>query len=186
VTFVVGVVLSLPGVSYLDAMDHIDKLNPGTVATVLLIVGFCLMQQLLLEIPLLGYVVAPERTQHTITRLRGWMGRRGRTAAVIGAAPIRGVAARPGPDLVVVIDPRAPSDNALSLKHLISGRGVTFDGSSAPGYSDAAAAVRIRGTRPRAGRAAEVADLHPSSESSSSCRSCGQPRTASRAAQAPA
>src|SRR5947208_14788723 len=56
VTFVVGVVLSFPGVSYLDVLDHIHKLNPGTVPTVLLVVGFCLMQQILLEVPLLGYV----------------------------------------------------------------------------------------------------------------------------------
>jgi hypothetical protein len=88
VTFVVGVVLSFPGVSYLDALDHIHKLNPGTVATVALVVGFCLFQQLLLEVPLLGYVFAPDGTQDKVTRFRSWMGRKGRTAAVIGAAVI--------------------------------------------------------------------------------------------------
>ena len=60
VTFVVGAILSFPGVSYLDALDHIHKLNPGTVATVLLVLFFCLMQQILLEVPLLGYVFAPD------------------------------------------------------------------------------------------------------------------------------
>jgi hypothetical protein len=88
VTFVVGAVLSFPGVSYLDALDHIHKLNPGVVPTVLLVVGFCLMQQILLEIPLLGYVFAPDRTQDTINRFRAWMARKGRPAAVIGAAAI--------------------------------------------------------------------------------------------------
>jgi hypothetical protein len=88
VTFLVGIVLSFPGVSYLTALDKIHKLNPGTVPTVLLVVGFCLMQQILLEIPLLGYVFAPERTQDTITRFKDWMSRKGRTAAVIGAAVI--------------------------------------------------------------------------------------------------
>jgi hypothetical protein len=88
VTFVVGLALSFPGVSYLDALDHIHKLNPGTVPTVLLVLGFCIIQQILLEVPLLGYVFAPERTQDTITRFRAWMGRSGRTAAVIGAAVI--------------------------------------------------------------------------------------------------
>ena len=88
VTFAVAVVLSFPGVSYLTALDKIHKLNPGTVPTVLLVIGFCLMQQILLEIPLLGYVFAPERTQDTITRFRAWMGRSGRTAAVIGAGVI--------------------------------------------------------------------------------------------------
>jgi len=88
VTFVVGAVLSFPGVSYLDALDHIHKLNPGTVPTVLLVIGFCLMQQLLLEVPLLGYLFAPEATQDKITRFRNWMGRKGRTIAVIGAAAL--------------------------------------------------------------------------------------------------
>lgn len=88
VTFVVGAVLSFPGVSYLDALDHIHKLNPGVVPTVLLVIGFCLMQQILLEIPLLGYVFAPDRTQDTINRFKAWMARKGRPAAVIGAAAI--------------------------------------------------------------------------------------------------
>ena len=88
VTFVVGALLSFPGVSYLDALDHIHKLNPGTVPTVLLVIGFCLMQQILLEIPLLGYVFAPDRTGNTVARFRDWMGRKGRTIAVIGAAAL--------------------------------------------------------------------------------------------------
>ena len=60
VTFVVGAVLSFPGVSYLDALDHIHKLNPGTVPTVLLVLFFCFMQQIFIEVPLLGYVFAPD------------------------------------------------------------------------------------------------------------------------------
>jgi hypothetical protein len=88
VTFVVGAVLSFPGVSYLDALDHMHKLNPGTAPTVLLVIGFCLMQQILLEVPLLGYVFAPESTQDRVTRFRASMGRKGRPAATIGAAAI--------------------------------------------------------------------------------------------------
>ncbi len=45
VTFAVGVLLSFPGVSYLNALTHIVKLDPGSVPTVLLVVFFCLMQQ---------------------------------------------------------------------------------------------------------------------------------------------
>ncbi len=88
VTFVVGAILSFPGVSYLDALDHIHKLDPGTVATVLLVIGFCLMQQILLEVPLLGYVFSPESTQDRVTRFKAWMGAKGRTAVVIGAVVI--------------------------------------------------------------------------------------------------
>jgi len=88
VTFVVGAILSFPGVSFLTALDKINKLNPGTVPTVLLVVGFCLMQQILLELPLLGYVFAPDSTQDRVNRFKAWMGAKGRTAAVIGAGAI--------------------------------------------------------------------------------------------------
>jgi Sap, sulfolipid-1-addressing protein len=88
VTFVVGAVLSFPGVSYLTALDKMHHLNPGTVPTVLLVIGFCLMQQILLEIPLLGYLFAPDRTQDTITRFKASIARKGRPAAVIGAGVI--------------------------------------------------------------------------------------------------
>jgi hypothetical protein len=91
VTFVVGAMLSFPGISYLAALDHIHKLNPGTVATVLLILCFCLMQQILLEVPLLGYLFAPEQTEDRVNRVRLWMGRSGRTATVIGASAIGAV-----------------------------------------------------------------------------------------------
>jgi hypothetical protein len=86
VTFAVGLVLSFPGVSYLTALSHIAKLDPGTAPTVLLVVGFCLVQQLLLELPLLGYAIAPEWTQEAVVRFRAWLGRSGRRAGVIGAA----------------------------------------------------------------------------------------------------
>ena len=79
---------SFPGASFLAAMDHIHKLKPGSVATVALVLFFCLMQQIFLEVPLLGYVFAPERTQTAVGGFKSWMGRSGRTAAVLGAAVI--------------------------------------------------------------------------------------------------
>jgi Sap, sulfolipid-1-addressing protein len=88
ITFVVGALLSFPGVSYLDALDHIRHLNPGVVATVLLVLYFCLMQQIFLEAPLLGFLFAPEATQDRVSRFRGWMARSGRGAAVVGCAVI--------------------------------------------------------------------------------------------------
>ena len=88
VTFVVGAVLSFPGVSYLDALDHMRKLAAGTVATVLLVLFFCVMQQIFLELPLLGYVFAPEATQDRVERFKAWMARSGRGAAVAGSAVI--------------------------------------------------------------------------------------------------
>jgi hypothetical protein len=46
------------------------------------------MQQLLLELPLLGYLFAPDRTHDAVVRFRGWMQRSGRTASVIGTTVV--------------------------------------------------------------------------------------------------
>ena len=88
VTFAVGVVLSFPGVSYLAALTRIHKMDPGVPASVVLVVCFCLIQLLLLEVPLLGYFLAPESTADRVARFRSWMARSGRNAAVIGATVI--------------------------------------------------------------------------------------------------
>jgi hypothetical protein len=86
VTFAAGVILTFPGVSYLTALDRMAKLDAGTVETVALVVGFCLVQQLLLEVPLLGYVFAPERTQRAVVGFREWLARNGHRAGTIVAA----------------------------------------------------------------------------------------------------
>jgi len=88
VTFAVGVALSFPGVSYLAALTRIHKMDPGVPASVALVVSFCLIQLLLLEVPLLGYFLAPESTADRVARFRSWMARSGRNAAVIGATVI--------------------------------------------------------------------------------------------------
>ena len=88
VTFVVGALLSFPGLSYLAALDHIVKLNPGTVPTTLLVLYFCLMQQVLIELPLLGYVFAPDRTRAAVTGFKAWLTRSGRRTAVTGLTAI--------------------------------------------------------------------------------------------------
>lgn len=87
-TFVVGVMLTFPGVSYLVALGHINHLDAGVVPTVLLVLYFCLTQLLLLELPVAGYLVAPESTQARVTRFRNWMTRSGRGAVTVGSAAI--------------------------------------------------------------------------------------------------
>ena len=84
--FAVGAVLSFPGASYLTALGRIAKVNPGTVPTVALVIGFCLIQLLPLELPLLGYAFAPERTQRAIESFRAWVARNGRRAVTVAAS----------------------------------------------------------------------------------------------------
>jgi len=71
ITFLVGIVLTLPGVSYLAALHELDQLNYGTVPTILVILGFNIMLLIVLEIPLVGYVLAPERTIVAVQDFRG-------------------------------------------------------------------------------------------------------------------
>jgi hypothetical protein len=88
ITFVVGVLLTFPGVSYLTALDRMAKLDAGVPETVLLVLAFCMIQQLLLELPLLGYTFAPEWTKDAVASFRAWLGRNGRKGGVIFAATI--------------------------------------------------------------------------------------------------
>jgi hypothetical protein len=67
-----------------------SKLGWSTAGVAAAVVVFCLIQQLLLEVPLLGYVAAPERTQVGVERFREWIAANGRRAGgwvllVIGA-----------------------------------------------------------------------------------------------------
>jgi hypothetical protein len=88
ITFALGVVLTLPGVAYLVALHDLDQLNYGTVPTILVILGFNVMLMLLLEIPLLGYAFAPERTVVEVERFRTWLSENGRRMGIIVTAAI--------------------------------------------------------------------------------------------------
>lgn len=83
ITFVVGALLTLPGASYLAGLSRIDKLNYSTPETVALVVAFNLIMLSLLEIPLLGFAIAPGWTVATIDRTKTSIGRNGRRFAVI-------------------------------------------------------------------------------------------------------
>jgi hypothetical protein len=91
IAFVVGMLLSFPGVSYLTGLSHIDKLGAAAVPTALLVVAFCLVQQLLLEVPLVGYILRPEGTQQAVDGFRAWLGRNGRRAGIWVAAVLGGL-----------------------------------------------------------------------------------------------
>jgi hypothetical protein len=77
VTFAVGALLSFPGASYLVGLDRISRLDAGAGAAILLVIVFCVIQMALLELPLIGYAIAPEWTQDAVTRFREWIARNG-------------------------------------------------------------------------------------------------------------
>ena len=87
-TFVVGILLSFPGASYIAGMDELSKQNIGTLATVLAVLAFNAISLILLELPLIGYATRPEWTSATVTRFSAWLSRRGGRVALIAGAVI--------------------------------------------------------------------------------------------------
>lgn len=87
-TFVVGALLTLPGASYLAGLDQIHKLHYSTAVTVLLVIGFNLVMLWLLEVPLVAFLIAPEKTPRAIERTKAWVSRHARVVAIRGSAAI--------------------------------------------------------------------------------------------------
>ena len=83
-TFLIGMLLTLPGASYLAGLDEIDKLNYSTTVTVLLVIGFNLVMLWLLEVPLVSFLIAPDWTPRAIERAKAWVSRHSHTFAVRG------------------------------------------------------------------------------------------------------
>jgi hypothetical protein len=85
-TFVVGVLLSFPGASYIAGMDLLHKQNTGTAVTVIVVIAFNLVMLMLLELPLIGYATRPEWTAAVVERFSNWLTPRGGRVALIGGA----------------------------------------------------------------------------------------------------
>jgi Sap, sulfolipid-1-addressing protein len=83
-TFLVGMLLTLPGASYLAGLDQINKLNYSTTATVLIVIGFNLVMLWLLEVPLVSFLIAPDWTPRAVQRAKLWISRHSHTFAVRG------------------------------------------------------------------------------------------------------
>lgn len=88
--FVVGILLTLPGASYLIGMSRISHADASTVVTALAVVVFCVIMLLLIEIPLVGFAVAPDATRRMVKRFTDWVSSNtrmivARAALIIGA-----------------------------------------------------------------------------------------------------
>jgi hypothetical protein len=84
-TFVVGALLTLPGASYLAGLTDISKQDLSTTATVLTVLGFNLVMLAILEIPLLGYTLAPDWTRRAMQRIKDVLTQDGERILFIGA-----------------------------------------------------------------------------------------------------
>ncbi len=76
--FVAGILLNIvPGVVPFVALDKIADLDKGTAETLGLLLGFYVIMFWLIEVPLVGYVVAPEATGVWTRRFNAWLDRNG-------------------------------------------------------------------------------------------------------------
>ena len=82
-TFLIGLLLSFPGASYLAALTEIARRDLGTAGSVLTIVAVNAVMLILLEVPLVCFAVAPERTPSAIARGKGWLAAHGARAIVV-------------------------------------------------------------------------------------------------------
>jgi hypothetical protein len=80
--FTAGVVLFAPSLTFLAAVQAVATANTGPLRAVvglLVVITVCL---LLAWLPLLGYLVAPDKTTGTLARCNGWLRAHGWEAAV--------------------------------------------------------------------------------------------------------
>jgi hypothetical protein len=77
-TFVVGALLTLPGASYLIGLHKIADQDPSTAGAVGMVLLFNVIMLALLELPLIGYIFAPEWTPRAVDRFKGWFSRNAR------------------------------------------------------------------------------------------------------------
>jgi Sap, sulfolipid-1-addressing protein len=90
-TFVVGLLLTFPGASYLASLTEISRLDLNAAEVVLTVIAVNVVMLILLELPLIGYALAPTWTPAAVERLKDWLNRNGARAAVIVASVLGGL-----------------------------------------------------------------------------------------------
>ena len=89
--FVAGIVLNLfPGFFPLIALKDIAELDEGFATTVALVLGFYVIMFALIEVPLVGYLVAPAWTAQATARFNVWL-RENASRLAVGALAVVGL-----------------------------------------------------------------------------------------------
>jgi len=87
--FAAGIVLNIvPGTFPIIALKNIAELDATNSAKVATIVVFYVIMFAFVEIPLVAYVFAPQRTQSSMDALNAWLGRNGHRIAVYALASV--------------------------------------------------------------------------------------------------
>ena len=90
IAWAAGALYSAPGAYYLAGLALLAKQNVSAITNVLVILGFNLIQFALIELPLIGLVVAPDRARALTEKLNDWMTAHRRIVIVCLAGAIGG------------------------------------------------------------------------------------------------
>jgi hypothetical protein len=87
IAWAAGALYSVPGAEYLAGLALLAKVRAPALTEVLAVLGFNVIMFALIELPLLGFAVAPDRTRSLTEKLNRWMTahRRMLIATVAGA-----------------------------------------------------------------------------------------------------
>src|SRR5271165_373669 len=81
--FVAALVMNLPSAAYLVALKDITAAHHKTGATIVLVVAFNLIMFMLAEVPLIGLMLNPQRTEEAVLNLNRWFSENGRRIAIM-------------------------------------------------------------------------------------------------------
>jgi Sap, sulfolipid-1-addressing protein len=81
--FLAALVMNLPSAAYLVALKDITAAHHQTGTTIVLIIAFNLIMFLLAEVPLVGLIVNPQRTEQAVLDLNRWFSKNGRRIAIV-------------------------------------------------------------------------------------------------------
>ncbi len=85
IAFVAGVVLNLPGVWYLDALTDIAKSQPSVISILLQLLLFNVIMFALIEIPIVIFLIRPQRPSGLVSGAAGRTREHGRAIGVVVA-----------------------------------------------------------------------------------------------------
>ena len=88
VIFLVGMILSLPSFYYLSALKDIDRYYGVSATAIVLILIFNAIQFTLIEVPIVGYLTAPEATKRGVSTFNDWFRTHTRQIAEVAAGAI--------------------------------------------------------------------------------------------------
>ncbi len=88
IAWAAGAVYSVPGAYYLAGLALLVKLNASPATSVLAVLGFNLVMFALIELPLIGLLVMPDRARSLTEKLSEWMTAHRRALIVVVAGAI--------------------------------------------------------------------------------------------------